>query len=274
MTAKTLAAPETFPGRGVLYERREDGSYAILCGRCGGSGQLESYRYVEGGVCFKCNGHEGPLGSLTEAEANTRYANQVRYRDRKETKRLKIVAARDERVAALAAAEPEVAAVLQAQYDETERRVPFLVSLAEQLHFADGHALTEKQIEAVKRFLAQRAEEAENSAPVIEGRIVVIGEVVSIKRVFNDYGDAVKVTVKDDRGFKVYGTLAASLVQEFYDAWLVKITDEGYRVGDYGGDVWFETVTGQRVTFTATVKASADDGSFGFYSRPTKASRA
>lgn len=34
--------------------------YAIVqhrCGRCGGSGRLDCYRHVEGGVCFECNGH-------------------------------------------------------------------------------------------------------------------------------------------------------------------------------------------------------------------------
>ena len=36
------------------------------CGRCGGSGYIERYSHVQGGVCFKCNGK----GSLREVKCN------------------------------------------------------------------------------------------------------------------------------------------------------------------------------------------------------------
>lgn len=36
-----------------------NGKLAIIipgCGRCGGSGTLEEYKHIQGGMCFKCNG--------------------------------------------------------------------------------------------------------------------------------------------------------------------------------------------------------------------------
>ncbi len=119
--------------------------------------------------------------------------------------------------------------------------------------------LSERQVEAVRKgivksaeFEARKAAEAKTATPVIEGRIVITGEVVSLKEVDSNYGTTTKMVVKDDRGFRVYGTVPASIDS---------IDGEFLRKG-------------HRVTFTATVKASEKDPTFGFYSRPTKASAA
>lgn len=280
MTAK-IEAPEVFWGKGVSYQRREDGDYNVVCGRCGGTGYLSGYEYVEGGVCFACNGHQGAQGSISKADADKRYAGQVRYRERKEAKRLAICAERDARVARLVESAPRVAEVLQEVYDSNGyfngRRNSFLSSLADQVFPAEGRDLSEKQVAAVEKMLAKVEADRADAAPVVEGRGVVDGEVLAISRVYTDFGEAVKVTVKDERGFRVYGTLAKDLVKSFYDAWYAKTveaTKEGYGslVSDYGADNWFEEVKGARVSFTATVVKSRDDESFGFFSRPTKGS--
>jgi len=73
----------------------------------------------------------------------------------------------------------------------------------------------------------------------------ITGEVISVKHVDSMYGGTLKVTVQDDRGFRVYGTLAAAID---------------------------DAVKGDRITFrVANVKASNDDAAFGFFQRPTRA---
>ncbi len=103
-----------------------------------------------------------------------------------------------------------------------------------------------------ERFQAERAiQDAERAAerataepvPTANGEVLV-GEVVSTKLQENDYGVRVVMTVKEDRGFLVWGTVPAAI--------------DGVEKGD-------------RVEFTANVKPSDRDDKFGFFSRPRKA---
>lgn len=91
---------------------------------------------------------------------------------------------------------------------------------------------------------AIREAEKAASASCPTGRIVVEGTVVSTKTQSTQFGITYKMLVKHASGYKVYGTIPSSIsVQK--------------------GDV---------VTFTATVEPSNDDRTFGFFSRPAKAS--
>jgi hypothetical protein len=93
---------------------------------------------------------------------------------------------------------------------------------------------------------AQRAaEQAELDAaePCPTGRVAITGEILAIKLQESYYGDTWKMLVKDDRGFKVWGSIPSSL----------------------------HASRGARVTFMAAVEPSRDDDKFGFYKRPTKA---
>lgn len=92
--------------------------------------------------------------------------------------------------------------------------------------------------------LERMAERKAQSEPVIEGRIQISGEVVSIKEQESIYGITTKMLVRDDRKFNVWGTVPSSI---------------------------YDVEVGQRVEFTATVEASTDDETFGFYKRPSKA---
>lgn len=283
MTTKTLTAPDTFYGRvrgkGVVYSIAKDGSqYEVFCGRCGGTGVIEHYHYIYQGVCFACDGIRGALATISVEKANQLFTAQSKRAAAKERKRLAICAERDARVARLEASAPEVAAVLKAayEYDGTGRRNSFHESLAAQVFNAEGKDLSEAQVAAVQRGIAKQVEEATNAVPVVEGRGQVTGVITSIKTVETQFGSATKVTVQDDRGFRVYGSLAKTLVDAFYDAWYAKTvgaTDEGYGSlsSDYGPEHWFSEVKGARVSFVATVEASQDDKAFGFFSRPTKA---
>lgn len=105
------------------------------------------------------------------------------------------------------------------------------------------------------------AKETENAPPVPEGRHEVTGEVLSVKWKDSMYGGAYKMLVRDDRGFKVWGTLARALEDAYRDertdllVWDIDPTD----------------LRGRRVSFTATFTRSDDDSKFGFFKRPTKA---
>lgn len=107
--------------------------------------------------------------------------------------------------------------------------------------------------EAVKVVEAAKAETGEIE-PVPTGRVTVTGEVVGISERYSDYGVTIKLTVLDDRGFKVWVTRPRAIQS-------VTLPD---------GD-WRELARGDRVAFDATVEPSRDDEFFGFGKRPTKA---
>jgi len=90
---------------------------------------------------------------------------------------------------------------------------------------------------------ARRAAEREAAAPVpvTDARVLVEGEVVSVKVVDGNYGRQTKILVKADAGWKVYGTCPSVLLG---------------------------VERGERVRFTAAVTPSRDDPKFGFFSRP------
>lgn len=92
----------------------------------------------------------------------------------------------------------------------------------------------------------QRDEKPPPEAPVPEGKQTVEGTIISLSWRDNAYGDSVlKMTVADDRGFRVWTTAPAA------------IRDDVKR--------------GDRVKFNASLTRSDDDETFGFGKRPTKA---
>lgn len=125
------------------------------------------------------------------------------------------------------------------------------------LHMVVKHDLTEqKHIGLIasmipayryhKGLILRRAEmEAEIKTPVITGaEVEIAGVVVKTDVHTNDFGIRSVMTVKDDRGFLVWGTIPAKI--------------STIRKGD-------------RVTFTASIEASDSDECFGFFKRPKKA---
>jgi hypothetical protein len=117
--------------------------------------------------------------------------------------------------------------------------------------------LSPKQAALVERLYAesQKAPELEpETADVIEGRIEITGVVLGFKWVDNPfrYGDAQtqKMIVRDDRGFKVFGTVPNRID---------------------GIDGYSVLAKGQRIQFTAQVERSGDDSTFGFFKRPASA---
>jgi hypothetical protein len=145
----------------------------------------------------------------------------------------------------------------------------FLGSLYRQL-LSKG-TLSERQIETARRSQERGAErqariEAEQAAladvePLREGRREITGEVASLKWQDSDFGGNLKMLVREDDGNKVWGTVPGSLISARYDE----------ATGDYTNTQ--ETLVGSRVSFKAAVERSRDDEHFGFFKRPTGATR-
>jgi hypothetical protein len=111
--------------------------------------------------------------------------------------------------------------------------------------------LVVSSIPVFERYLSQQLERNDpNVSDVIVGNgIEITGVVVSIKMVPNNYsyygGMIEKMIVKDDRGFKVYGSVPSNL----------------------------KVCHGDKITFTANTVQSKKDSTFGFFKRPRKSSK-
>ena len=150
---------------------------------------------------------------------------------------------------------PDAAEILAYLRDAAERN-EFCNSLLDA--YQTWGKLSERQLQAARdskqrseerlqQWLEQRAKEAAEADPVpdTDQRIVVQGEVLSIKETVNRYGYAVKMTIKCKGGYRLYGTCPSAL-----ESCVSK---------------------GDTVRFEAKVKRSDDSHAFGFFSRPTKA---
>ena len=110
--------------------------------------------------------------------------------------------------------------------------------------------IIDRNIAKKAEWAAKRAAEVAEAEAIVDGKQVITGEVMTVKQQEGYYGDTLKMLVRDDRGFKVWGTVPSSLSDAAHEA--------------------ETTVNGSRVRFSANVTASEDDNKFGFYKRPTK----
>lgn len=126
--------------------------------------------------------------------------------------------------------------------------------------FREWHNCSVKQWALIKKIAREGAEKAVRieedkktavaiPAELLNGRHTIKGEILTTKFQESMYGDVLKMLVKDERGFKVWGTAPNALWE------------------DHSG-----SVKGMIVEFSAAIEVSKDDASFGFYKRPTKVS--
>lgn len=124
--------------------------------------------------------------------------------------------------------------------------------------FRKWHSLSVKQWALVKKIAREGAERAarieedkKNASPIptelLDGRHTFKGEILATKWQASQFGDCLKMLVKDERNFKVWGTAPNALWEEHTGS-----------------------VKGMVVQFDATLEVSDDDETFGFYKRPTK----
>ena len=116
---------------------------------------------------------------------------------------------------------------------------------------------------------AERQAEHAAAESISAGKQTITGTIISTKEVDGfAYGQrVVKMVVKDDRGFKLYGTVPQAILD-------AGVYGHGRKFGANANYWNYEVLKGQRVTFSATVQASDDDDKFGFFKRPTKAALA
>ena len=124
-----------------------------------------------------------------------------------------------------------------------KKNFPLIVSLIRGYdNFINGEA--QKKIWEAEKKLRDEAKALEVKVPCPYGKETIVGEIVKLNVSENAYGVRQVMTVKDARGFKVWGTVPTAL------------TDA--QVGD-------------KVQFNAEVTPSDKDECFGFFKRPTKA---
>lgn len=260
-----------------------DGQYYRGCRRCGGSGHYSFDGYSS--ECYECGNTSARygvcVGTLEEAtkDAEKRAkAKAARDAKRQREYQKKVDAAqalRDE----LKASDPDVYDFLMGisidtvdEYDDGSKleKNQFIRAMAETLRWVgQSRRFTPNMIAAVRKAMETRAAKAvvnAAKAPVVEGRRVITGKVISTKVVEGDYGTTYKFLVEEEGGARVFGSIAK-------DLW-----NQVEFMGQYRMQYWNESegvmakLVGMEVTFTATVQVSKDDKSFGFFSRPTKAS--
>ena len=110
-----------------------------------------------------------------------------------------------------------------------------------------AHEEKEAKRKAAYQAAIDASKASERPVPVTNDRILITGEVVLTKWKYTEFGEVLKMIVKSDDGFKVWGSVPRTIE----------------------GDE--ETLKGKRVKFMARVQVSDKDECFGFYSRPTKA---
>lgn len=235
---------------GTSVEMTADGQVIIYCQRCGGRGYIEGYRYIEGGICFECNGHGGrALVSLAEEQRKAHV--RVLASARKERKRVAEQAKKDAEKAAWRASLSEDAskALSRLVSDDPDDGAGFLGSLNYSLRRYGK--LTDAQMTALVASYAKA--DAFAAAPVVpapSGRVVVTGVVLKLcEPVTSYFGYRETVTYR-----------------------MILKSDDGYRVLlSIPGDI-ARVEKGDRVTVTVTLTPSDDDASFAFGKRPGKAS--
>lgn len=250
---KNATYVDPYPGR------KGDERVWFECGKCSGSGSVswgvdanaavlnaDGTTRIVGKACFDCHG-VGQISHLVSSARSTArrqvkatIAEEIRVRRFREQQEELEAAAAVELAAKVEAFNAEHADVVEALAAMTS---DFGASLREQVR--ETGSLSENQRATVLRIAAEAASDPAPS-PVPTGRIVITGKVAALKTVdgFRPGSSVEKVTVLDDRGFKVYGTLPSGL---------------------------YRAERGDRVTLTATLEPSEKDETFGFFSRPTKA---
>lgn len=121
-------------------------------------------------------------------------------------------------------------------------------------HLTEGQeAAVLKMMERAEGRIQEWDEERRNAEPCPEGRVQIAGKIISMKTKETAYGDTIKMLVKSDDGFTVFGTCPSSIPTRYCERRNKFVS------------------VGSRIVFTATVTPSKDDDKFGFFKRPTKA---
>jgi hypothetical protein len=214
----------------------EDGQITpcLPCGRCGGYGEY-SFNSMDGSMCYGCYGAgTGKPIEWTDAEriAKRRTADKARA----EKKR---IAALLDSAYAFNALFDEAADVIAWLSDKTDRN-GFIGDVARKLR--DNSTLSERQIAAIRKIIAQDAEKKESAKAAghfgeIGKRVEVEVQIVSIKAIESQFGESLLLTMKTREGhtLKSFASSSWAYAQEVSPAFVnVKLTPKAHE--EYNGE--------------------------------------
>lgn len=234
---------DIWPRADIDRPHKKDRVIPRSCSRCSGRGYVSSP--VQGGVCFLCWGHgKASKGKgWTFPEAWTDDECRAWLTDRETA----LADARAEREREREAEREREQARIYRQnlktfpaFREAAKAKDPPPFIADMLAKARRYEMTEKQGDAVTRWLErERAESERVKDDVPEGRQEITGQVVSLKMKDSPWGASLKLLI-DCGTYRLYGTCPAALA---------------------------DAEAGQTVTFTATLQPK--EAGFGFFSRPS-----
>lgn len=228
---------DPYPGR-KGNERIQD-----RCGKCAGTGLYSGPTYWTDSTgrpfCFDCKG-TGIYSHLVSSARATARAHAKMHAEHVDTMR-----SLAERRAAFELANPGLRDQLTDAHLSLRPGNPLRERIGQLLDSIEDFTggLADDEIKEAHRLLEQLEQEKAAQRPVPTGRTIIRGEILATKTTDSQWGVSVKMLVQG-AGWRVWGTRPSDISSASR------------------GDV---------VEFTATVSASDDDESFGFFSRPTKA---
>lgn len=228
---------DPFPGR-KGSERITD-----TCGKCIGSGLYTAPTHFTDGngrpICFDCRG-TGTRSRLVSSARATARAHAKARAEHVDTTRA-ITARR----AAFEAAHPGLRDQLTEAHLSMRDGNPLREKIGYILDSLEDYTgtLDDDEVRTAHELLEQHELELAARRPVPTGRTLLEGEILATKTTDTQWGVTVKILVQGE-GWRVWGTKPSEIST---------------------------AARGDVVSFTATVSASDDDDSFGFYSRPAKA---
>jgi hypothetical protein len=225
-------------------------------------------QHSHGGSCHVCGAHAYTVARFYHAPTNTYVevgetcaeklhdGDPLNFRSFRERANAGIQAAAGKAKAEKFLADNDVSLAyhiwLQKDYDNWGREEEIVSDVVGKL--ARYGAISDKQVDLLRSLIeridsraaiaAERAAEADAADPCPEGRIEITGEILVVKEQQGLYGYTVKILVRAESGWKVWGSLPSAIN---------------------------EAKRGDTVTFTATVTPSNDDPKIGFFKRPAKA---
>jgi len=215
------------------------------CNFCGASIRYEyiihdadDRAFVVGSECVAKTGDMGLIDSMRAAKkAHRAEARAARAEARAEERRV----ANESRATEITVRAEEFIATFGIAAAVTVDH-PIIKDIAARLYRFGS--LSGAQVDLIKRLAV---ESRVVKSPVVEGQgISIEGVIASTKSDEGNYGrSTLKMRVRDDRGFTVWGTVPDSILGR--------------------------PLAGLRVRFVANVEASRDDTTFGFFKRPRKA---
>ena len=228
---------EPYPGRKGAERIQE------ICGACAGTGVYTAPTYITDSTgrpyCFACKGTGFHSHLVSSARATARAHAKARA---EHADTMRALAARR---AAFELAHPGLRDQLTEAHLSVRDGNPLRVRIGQLLDSLEDYTgtLDDDEVTEALEMLDQLEKEKASRRPAPTGRTIIRGEILATKTLDTRWGVTVKMLVQGP-GWRVWGTRPTEI----------------------------PTATrGDVVEFTATVSASDDDDSFGFYSRPTKA---